>query len=205
MQNKKKFLMLICAIIFIILIYEMIHIYAVFHSEVEANIQFKNGTWNIIVNGTQISKGVDATFVIDKISTTQNEHVEDNKLAPGLSGSFSITINPENTDVSIIYDITLNKEKLTDSNLKIKTIKETKAQNTLVQTGENTYTGVITLEDIKKGTTNVIEMEVQWIDDGDNDENDTKLGSVYNSKLNIPVNVHVSQYLGEEITPWSKN
>lgn len=205
MQNKKKFLVLICAIIFIILIYEIIHIYAVFHSEVEANVQFKNGTWNIIVNGTQISKGVDATFVIDKISTTQNNHVENNKLAPGLSGKFSITINPENTDVSIIYDITLNEEKLADSNLKIKTIKETQVGNTLIQTGENTYTGVILLQDIEKGTTNTIEMEVQWIDDGSNDENDTKLGSKYNSKLNIPVTVHVSQYLGETITPWSQN
>ena len=205
MQNKKKLLILICAIIFIILIYEIIHIYAVFHSEMEANVQLKNGTWNINVNGTQISKGVDATFVIDKISTAQNEHVENNKLAPGLSGSFSIKINPENTDVSIIYDITLNEEKLTNSSLQIKTIKETEVGNTLTQTGENTYTGVILLEDIKKGTTNTIEMEVEWIDDENNNEEDTKLGSTYDSKLSIPVKVHVSQYLGEEINPWTQD
>lgn len=205
MQNKKKLLILICAIIFIILIYEIIHIYAVFHSEMEANVQLKNGTWNINVNGTQISKGVDATFVIDKISTSQNEHVENNKLAPGLSGSFNIKINPENTDVSIIYDITLNEEKLTNSSLQIKTIKETEVGNTLTQTGENTYTGVILLEDIKKGTTNTIEMEVEWIDDENNNEEDTKLGSTYDSKLSIPVKVHVSQYLGEEINPWTQD
>lgn len=205
MQNKKKLLILICAIIFIILIYEIIHIYAVFHSEIEANVQLKNGTWNINVNGTQISKGVDATFVIDKISTSQNEHVENNKLAPGLSGSFNIKINPENTDVSIIYDITLNEEKLTNSSLQIKTIKETEVGNTLTQTGENTYTGVILLEDIKKGTTNTIEMEVEWIDDENNNEEDTKLGSTYDSKLSIPVKVHVSQYLGEEINPWTQD
>lgn len=205
MQNKKKLLILICAIIFIILIYEIIHIYAVFYSKMEANVQLKNGTWNINVNGTQISKGVDATFVIDKISTSQNEHVENNKLAPGLSGSFNIKINPENTDVSIIYDITLNEEKLTNSSLQIKTIKETEVGNTLTQTGENTYTGVILLEDIKKGTTNTIEMEVEWIDDENNNEEDTKLGSTYDSKLSIPVKVHVSQYLGEEINPWTQD
>lgn len=205
MQNKKKLLILICAIIFIILIYEIIHIYAVFYSEMEANVQLKNGTWNINVNGTQISKGVDATFVIDQISTSQNEHAENNKLAPGLSGSFSIKINPENTDVSIIYDITLNEEKLTNSSLQIKTIKETEVGNTLTQTGENTYTGVILLEDIKKGTTNTIEMEVEWIDDENNNEEDTKLGSTYDSKLSIPVKVHVSQYLGEEINPWTQD
>lgn len=205
MKNRKKIFILIIIIILILLIYELIHIYAVFHSEIGADVKFTNGTWNIIVNGTQISKGVETEFVIDKISTTQNEHVENNKLAPGLSGSFSITINPENTDVSVIYDITLNKEKLTNSKLSIETIKETQVGNTLTQTGEDTYTGIIPLEEVKKGTTNKIEMTVQWIDDENNNENDTKLGTVYNSKLEIPVTVHVSQYMGETITPWTQN
>lgn len=205
MKNKKKFFILIISIIVIILIYEIIHIYAVFYSELEANVKFTNGTWNINVNGTQISKGVETEFVIDKISTTENEHVKNNKLAPGSSGSFSISINPENTDVSVIYNITLNTEKLTDTKLSIIEIKETQVGNTLTQTDENTYTGIIPLEDVKKGTTNKIEMTVQWIDDENNNENDTKLGTVYNSKLEIPVTVHVSQYIGEEIIPWTQN
>ena len=48
-------------------------------------------------------------------------------------------------------------------------------------------------------------MEVEWIDDENNNEEDTKLGSTYDSKLSIPVKVHVSQYLGEEINPWTQD
>ena len=205
MKNSKKIIILISIIILLILIYEIVHIYAVFHSEIGLDVRFTNGTWNIVVNGTQISNGVETEFVIDKISTTQNEHVKNDKLAPGLSGSFSITIDPDNTDVSIIYNIALNTEKLTNNKLSIETIKETQVGNTLIQTGENTYTGIIPLEDIKNGVTNTIEITVQWVDDESNNENDTELGTVYDSKLEIPVTVHVSQYTGEIVTPWTKD
>ena len=122
------------------------------------------------------------------------------KLHQDLHGSFDIEINVNDTDVSVRYDITLNKENLTNKNLKIKSVQETKGSNTLVQTGENTYTAVIPLTEIQKGnTTNRITIEVEWDDDGTNDEQDTQLGSIYNSKLEIPITIHVSQYLGEQI------
>lgn len=72
--------------------------------------------------------------------------------------------------------------------------------NTLIETAENTFTAIIPLEEIQKGnSTNKISIEVEWIDDGLNDEQDTELGSVYNSQLEIPITLHVSQYTGEQI------
>ena len=44
-------------------------------------------------------------------------------------------------------------------------------------------------------------MEVEWLDDGLNDENDTNLGKDKTHKLQIPIKVHAIQYLGEEILP----
>lgn len=201
-KNIKKLLILICMCIILILIYEVIHIYAVFYSEVSGNVQFKKGAWNIIINGTEISKGVETNFVIDKITTQNNEHVKPERLAPGLSGGFEIVINPKNTDVSVRYDIILKQDGLTNSNLKIKSIKEIQEGNTLIKTGENTYTGVISLEKIKQGMTNKIKMEVEWNDDGLHDKEDTALGSIYNMKLQIPVTVKATQYLGEKITEY---
>lgn len=203
-KNIKKLLILICMCIILILIYEVIHIYAVFYSEVSGNVQFKKGAWNIIINGTEISKGVETNFVIDKITTQDNEHVKPKKLAPGLSGSFEIVINPQNTDVSVRYDILLKQEGLTNSNLKIKSIQEIQEGNTLIQTGENTYTGIISLEKVKQGVTNKIKMEVEWNDDGLHDKEDTNLASEYNMKLQIPVTVKATQYLGETITQYVK-
>ena len=204
-KNIKKVLILVCICMFAILIYEAIHIYAIFHSEVVGNIQFKNGIWNIIVNGTEISNGTQTSFVIDNIITQNNEYVKPGKLAPGLSGNFEIAINPTNTDVSVKYDIILEQNDLTNTNLKIKSIQEIQQGNTLIKTGENTYTGIIPLEDIKAGIINKIKVEVEWNDDGNNDKEDTSLGTVFNTKLKIPITVHACQYLGESITPYKEN
>lgn len=204
-KNIKKILILVCMCIVLILIYEIIHIYAVFHSEISGNAQFKNGTWNIIINGTEISKGIQTSFVIDQIKTNENQHVKPGKLAPGLSGSFEIVINPTDTDVSVKYDIILNKENLTNDSFQIDSIQEVQEGNTLIRTGENTYTGVIPLEKVKSGTTNKIKVEVKWLDNNLNNEQDTQLGSTYNSKVSIPITVHACQYLGETITPYVEN
>lgn len=207
MKNKNlvKILFLLIMCIVILLIYKIINIYALFHSEMEGNVQFENGTWNITVNGEDITTGTVTEFVIDLIDTTQNDYVKPGKLAPGLSGSFEIAINPKDTDVSVRYDITLNQEELGGSNLTIKTIEEVEQGYPLIKTAENTYTGVIPLQDITKGITHKIKMEVEWLDDGLNNENDTEIGKNETHQLQIPMTVHAIQYLGEEIIPFTQS
>lgn len=200
-KNLQKVLILVIMCVLALLIYKIIDIYAVFHSEVEANVELKNGIWNIKVNGTQITTGVETQFVVDQITTTENSHVKPGTLAPGLSGSFVIAISPEDTNVSVRYDITLNQEELGNSNLKIKSIQEIENNYQLIKTGENMYTGILPLEEIQNGIIHKIQMEVEWLDDGLNNENDTELGKDNTKPLQIPITVHVIQYLGEEITP----
>ena len=200
-KNVKKVLFLLIICIFILLIYKIIDIYAVFHSEMNAYVKLENGIWNITVNGEKITTGVETEFTIDEITATQDIHVKPGRLAPGLSGSFEIAINPENTDVSVRYDITLNQEKLENSNVKIKSIEEIEKNYPLIKTSENTYTGIISLDDIKKGVIHKIKMEVEWVDDEKYNENDTKLGSSSIRQFQIPIKVHAIQYLGEEIIP----
>lgn len=198
-KNLKKFLSLLIICIAVILVYKIIQIYAVFYSEVDANVQLENGTWNIKINGTQISTGVEEKFNINQISTTQNSHVKPNKLAPGLSGSFEIEVNPEDTNVSIKYDIILNEEELGQTNLKIKSVQEIENENPLIKTGTNTYTGIILLDDIKNGTKHKIKVEIEWKDDETGDETDTIMGM--NHQFKIPIIFRASQYLGEDIIP----
>lgn len=127
-----------------------------------------------------------------------NSHVKADKLAPGLSGSFEILINPEDTNVSIKYDITLNEQELGDTNLKIKSIEEIENNKQLIKTGENTYTGIISLNDINNGVKHKIRVEIEWVDNEENSKNDTEIGM--NHKLEIPIIFHATQYLGEDIT-----
>ena len=203
MKNKNlvKILFLLIVCICILLIYKITDIYALFHSNMEGNIQLENGTWNITINGEDITTGVEEEFIINLIDTTQSDYVKPGKLAPGLKGNFEMLINPENTNVSIRYDITLDQEELGVSNIRIKSIEEIETGYELIKTEINTYTGLISLEDIKNGAKHKIKMEIEWIDDGLNDESDTQIGKNDTDKLKIPITVHAIQYLGEEIIP----
>lgn len=196
-KNKRIHLLYICIIL--ILIYCVIQIFAVFQSEVVGTVNMINGVWKIKVNNTDISNGNNKEFIVDKIKVQNNEHVEQGNLAPGLSGTFDILIDPENTNVAIRYDISLNEKNLTNKNITIKSITETKKGTPLIKTTESTFTGVISLEQIKQGVDNNIEVEIEWKDDETNNEEDTNMGIQENYKLEIPIVVHVSQYLGEEI------
>lgn len=200
---KRIYLLYICIIL--IFIYCIIQIYAVFQSEVSGSVNIVNGVWQIKVNNTDISNGTNKEFRVNEIKVQNNEHVKPGNLAPGLSGTFDILIDPTNTDVSVKYDISLNQENLTNKNISIKSIKETNKGAVLVRTDENTFTGIITLDEIKKGITNNIEVEIEWKDNEETNEEDIEIGSKEeNYKLDIPIIVHVSQYLGEEIVAYEE-
>ena len=123
-KNTKKLLIFLCLCIILLIIYGVVRIYALFHSELGANVQLKNGTWNIIVNGTDITKGTDIQFDINNVTVEENEHVKPGNIAPGLTGTFKINIDPKNTNVSTRYDIYLDEEKLTKFNKMIDTLED---------------------------------------------------------------------------------
>ena len=203
-KNVRKGLILVCLCIILLVIYGAVRIYALFQSELYAKVQLKNGTWNIVVNETDITQGTDVTFVIDNVEAQENEHVKPGNLAPGLLGTFKISINPKDTDVSVRYDIMLDEEKLTNSNIQIKSVKETQEGNELVKVDPNTYAGIITFEEINAGKTNEVTVEIEWLEN-ENNETDVDLGTNWNADCQIPITVHVCQYLGETIDPYTEN
>ena len=204
-KNSKKAIILLCLFIVLLIIYGVVRIYALFHSELVANVQLQNGTWNIFVNETDITKGKDIKFEINNVTVQENEHVKPGNIAPGLTGIFKININPKDTNVSVRYDIKLDKEKLTNPNIQIKSIKETLNGNELIKTDSDTYTGIISLQKIEQGTINEITVEVEWIDNEQNNEEDLKLGTTFEAQYQIPITVHVSQYLGEQLNNYIDN
>ena len=61
--------------------------------------------------------------------------------------------------------------------------------NEIIKTAENTYTGVIPLEKINKDYLDAIEISFSWENVEENNEEDTKIGTVYASNLSIPITV----------------
>lgn len=204
-KNKKLVQLILLILIMLIVICGIINIYAIFHSELDGNIELEKGIWNIEVNNTDITNETLKEFTIDTIDMETNEHVKNGKLAPGMKGSFKIGINPKNTNVSVKYEISLNEKQMANSSIKINSIKEIEQNNELIKTGENSYTGIISLDDINKNVKNNIKVEIEWVDDRENDKLDEKIGTVYNSKIQIPITVHVSQYFGETIDEYVEN
>lgn len=195
---KKTFITLILFMILIVA-YRLINTYALFYSETQGVVKQANATWRIYVNNQDITANSSNKFTIDSFEIDENSHVAEGKIAPGVTGNFFIIIDPKKTDVSIKYSIQLDKEYLINDKISIVSVEEVEGGNTLTRTDETTYTGLISLSDIKAGKTNKIKVRLSWENDEDNNQMDTTLGTLKGYTVNIPINVTATQYLGETI------
>lgn len=197
-KNKIVFLGVITIILIVITIYIIVETYAVFYTEVESKIAFERGTWNIYINDTDVKKGLNKELLIENINISSKETVKEDKMAPGMIGDFTISICTKDTKVSVRYDITVNLDEMEYNQFEIKNVENVDNTNEIIRTGENTYTGIIKLEDISDAYKDNIKFEIEWLDD----EKDIEIGSVYNNIVGIPLTINVTQYLGEDIVEY---
>lgn len=198
MMNK-KILYFICGLCLSMTIFMVIDSYGLFESKNVLNVDSNIAKWNVFINGTDIKKN--ETFVVDKINLINNDNVLEGKMAPGSKGYFDIVIDPTDTDTSIRYDISFDFSSLNDK-IVVSGIEEITSGN-LVRTGKNTYSKVITLNEIKNGITNIIRVYIKW--DNSDDESDSAIGSVINNFINVPVTIAAYQYLGEKIDIYNES
>ena len=195
-KNIISIIALVCVILTLIII---ISTYAIFESNVNGQIVVEKAKWIIYVNNTNISSGINRNFVIDNAEIESNDRIEEGNIAPGLRGKFNIVIDPKDTDVSVRYDIKFDFFFFLKTKIKIDSIDEIENNGIFVKTAEDTYTGIITLDQIKSGTINDIQVDFYWENDETKNEQDTEIGKIVNNKIEIPVEISVKQYLGEEI------
>lgn len=195
---KSKILYITCAIMIFVTIYEITNTYGLFESNINMDVDSKLATWNILINDTNIGKS--ETFTIDNFISEEDSTVASGKIAPGNSGYFNINIDPSTTQVSIRYDLTFDFSKL-DNLFTITKVEEKNGYN-LIKTGPNTYSNVITLNEIKENKTNNIRVHIKWDNNEENNDKDTEIGMTENNTLNIPVSITVLQYSGEKIEPY---
>lgn len=136
---------------------------------------------------------------MNTLKISESQYIKENKIAPGMKGTFEINIEPQDTQVSIRYDIAIDSSKLSSKSIKLESVAEKNSNNTIIRTSENTYTGIIPLEKINQDYSDIIEIVFMWENDEENNEEDTKIGVVENSNLEIPIVVTFSQYFGEEV------
>lgn len=195
MNNMKRVLLLISLLMLFFTIYLTMDTYALFESNKNYDVSSDIAKFVIKVNGSEAKT---EEFVVDSIAYYENEYVIENKIAPLVDGYFDIVIDAEDVEVSLRYDIEFDFSSLSIPGLVISSITEL-GGNTLVLTDKDTYSGVITLADMDSSTVNTVRVSISWQNDEANNEVDSSWGMVADKVISIPVNVKLTQYLGEEL------
>src|SRR5574344_1686768 len=151
---KKIILIIICIISILSTIIIFFSTYSKYTEDAQATVENQVGKWIVKINNKDITQGISQDFLIQNIVIDENTNVIDGKIAPGTTGHFDIEINPAGTQVAVRYDITINKENITNSQIIIDNITELNG-NTVIRTAENIYTGIISLSDVENGNTNI--------------------------------------------------
>jgi hypothetical protein len=198
--NNKILLIVLTIVLIFATSYIIVNTFAIYEESVTTKAGERLAKWDITINNTTMGTNTN-TFALSSLSWTPSSRVKEGKVAPGMSGSFTIEIDPGDTEVSIKYDITLDKSQLTNTAFTITSIRETSLGG-LVRTGENTYSGIITLREIGLGYTHQIVVNLAWANDDYNNDADTEWGKVPNNTIAIPVTVHLEQYDGTALTPY---
>ena len=178
----------------------MILTYGIFESIVLNGYSIPLAAWKIEINNSVVTNE-EKTFSIDDIIWNKSDNVVSGKVAPGIEGYFDIVIDPKDTGVSIRYDLYYDVEHLKSINSAFTITKiEALSDNKLILIDKYAYTGLIALDNLK---THVIRTYVKWEDIEENGHNDYITGTTNNS-FELPVNIIVSQYLGEEIIEYNE-
>lgn len=199
-MKNKKFIGILC--VFIVTVISFIYLYSngtftIFESLVEGFISPDIATWNIKVNDVVVTE--DNPVIVDISDTTwKSEHVAENKVAPGSTGTLNIKIDPMDTDVAIRYELEIiDKNIVPEKLLAVTSITDELGE--LVKTNVNTYTGLISLNDINNSSIKNIKINVEWVYNGEEIDFD----AVGNTPEDyIEINFRAIQYQGEEIVPY---
>ena len=196
---NKKILYLLFISFILITTYEVLDAYGLLETKNNLVVEQNLAQWNIFINGSDI---VSQDFVINSINVENNDNVLNGKIAPGVSGYFDIEIMPQ-ASTSVLYSVSFDFNQISDSFV-VDKIEETSGSN-LIRTDENTYSKVITLDEIKENKSSIVRVYLKWENKEENNDIDSKIGLTENNYINIPISVSAMQYLGEDIVEYQEN
>lgn len=155
--------------------------------------------WKVNVDGFLITTEDVQTIGLSNIEWNSTNALE-GKAVPGSTGVLSVLIDPSGTDVSIKYTLDIIDKNVDDSKfLEVTGIRN--STDSLVKTGESSYAGIITLDEIKKNTVVNLILDVSWpLTDEDIDPTSSAVSTSSNF---LEINFSVEQYKGEKIVPYT--
>lgn len=202
MKDKKKKIVQI--IVVTILVFGSLYYlyskgtYTAYETLTNGKITPNMAKWNISVDGFKVTSSDVQTIGLSNI-TWNSSNAVNGKALPGSTGTVKITIDPMDTDVAIKYTFEIVDKNVDDTKfLKVTNINDN--GNNLIRVGENVYTGIFSLDDIKKQAKKELTFDVEWPLGEDIDPTSEEVNSSINF---LVINFSVEQYKGEAIVPYS--
>lgn len=195
----KRILIIVFVFVFFVTIYEISRSFSLFESAKTIVVNNDIGKWQILVNNSLINESVN--FSIDNVNVSSDENVRENHFAPGTNGYFDINIDPNDTDVSIYYEIVCRDDMITNPQISLTEIDNVNGDE-LTLIAPYTYAGVIPLSDIEDNIVTTIRFYIEWLNNENNNEVDSTYG-LSKATFEIPMEITFRQYTGENIVEYN--
>lgn len=202
MKNRKKSIIQI--VVVMVLVFGSLYYlyskgtYTAYETLTNGKITPNMAKWNISVDGFKVTSSDVQTIGLSNI-TWNSSNAVNGKALPGSTGTVKITIDPLDTDVAIKYTFEIIDKSVDDTKfLKVTNINDN--GNNLIRVGENVYTGIFSLDDIKNKVKKELVLDVEWPLGEDVDPTSEEVNSSVNF---LVINFSVEQYKGEAIVPYS--
>lgn len=202
MKDKKKKIVQII-VVTILLFGSLFYLYSngtytAYETETNGKITPGIAKWNISVDGFKVTSSDVQTIGLSNI-TWNSSNAVNGKAVPGSTGTAKAIIDPMDTDVAIKYTFEIIDKSVDDTKfLKVTNINDN--GNNLIRVGENVYTGIFSLDDIKNKVKKELVLDVEWPLGEDVDPTSEEVNSSVNF---LVINFSVEQYKGEAIVPYS--
>ena len=172
-----------------------------FESLINGNTSAKISGINLKLNGVDVTNNseiLDSKFFMDNIQW-DSTHTRDGKISPGSSGNFQLELDPSGSDVAILYSFRFI-DKVVDND-KLLNFGEIKSEDNIIRTDVDTYSGVISIDDIKNGKKVRLNIDFyfDWINDIEGITNDNRTFEDL-----FEITFHAVQYDGEELISYTE-
>ena len=174
---------------------------ASYESNIKGEENNKIATWNININNENITDTYDKVITISDINWN-NSHTDSSKVSPSSSGAFTLEIDPMTTDVAFTYELKYIDKTIDDKYL-LTITSSTSSDGYFIHTSNDTYTGLFSLSDIKNKTKKIITVNLSWINNDSNNENDTSISDTTEEVKYINLVFTAKQYNGEKIIEYT--
>lgn len=197
MKKKYYYIIIIILIVFFLCINTK-STYTAYESLIEGNVKNKIGGLKLKINNQDITTNsiLDKRVILDNTTWTST-HTREEKISPGSSGIIALELDPTGSKVAVKYEFQFIDKKIDDD--KLLTFDTITSDHTLIKTKKDTYTGIITKEELNEKININVEFNFDYINDVPAIEEDNQ-----NLDDLFEIHFHAIQYNNEEIIPYEE-